>query len=196
MAGDVCLVPQDEFPDRIHMLTRYQVVVHPFLQLVELAERKAPELGIEDVTHQPVEPGRLYLFVDFIVGLPVHPEFHVGAQHGILSLFKHTGKVGIHQNVLVEVIKFVTSREIDILGRLDGCHVVGNVQSEAFGLCEHNHIRFLLPRQGEIPPYGDDAGFVVFSVFLFHDACFLPVVRSFAVALNAEIRPARPLFLG
>ena len=71
---------------------------------------------------------------DFIVRLPVHPEFHVGAQHGILSLFEHTGKVGIHQNVLVEVIEFVTSREIDILGCLDGCHVVGNVQSEAFGL--------------------------------------------------------------
>ena len=104
--------------------------------------------------------------------------------------------MGIHQNVLVEVIKFVTSREIDILGRLDGCHVVGNVQSEAFGLGEHNHIRFLLSRQCEVSPNGDDAGFVSFSVFLFHDACFLPLVRSFAVALNAEIRPARPLFLG
>ena len=121
---------------------------------------------------------------------------HQGAQHGILSLFEHTGKVGIHQNVLVEVIKFVTSREIDILGHPYGCHVVGNVQPEAFGLCEHNHIRSLLSRQREVSPYGDDAGFVVFSVFLFHDACFLPVVRSFAVALNAEIRPARPLFLG
>ena len=109
MAGDVSLVPQDEFPDRIHMLTRYQVVVHPFLQLVELAERKAPELGIEDVTHQPVEPGRLYLFVDFIVRLPVHPEFHVGAQHSILALFDDTRKVCIHQNILVEVIEFVTS---------------------------------------------------------------------------------------
>ena len=178
------------------MLARYQVIIHPFLQLVELAERKAPELGIEDVTHQPVEPGRLYLFVDFIVGLPVHPEFHVGAQHGILSLFEHTGKVGIHQNVLVEVIKFVTSREIDILGRPYGCHVVGNVQPEAFGLCEHNHIRSLLSRQREVSPYGDDAGFASFSVFLLHTACFLPVVRTFAVALNTEIRPARPLFLG
>ena len=196
MAGNVRLVAQDEFPDRIHMLAWYQVIIHPLLQLVELAEREAPEFRIKDVTHQPVEPGRLYLFVDFIVGLPVHPEFHVGAQHGILSLFEHTGMVGIHQNVLVEVIKFVTSREIDILGHPYGCHVVGNVQPEAFGLCEHNHIRSLLSRQREVSPYGDDAGFVVFSVFLFHDACFLPVVRSFAVALNAEIRPARPLFLG
>ena len=178
------------------MLTRYQVVVHPLLQLVELAEREAPEFRIKDVTHQPVEPGRLYLFVDFIVGLPVHPEFHVGAQHGILSLFEHTGKVGIHQNVLVEVIKFVTSREIDILGCLDGCHVVGNVQSETFGLCEHNHIRFLLSRQREVSTNGDDAGFVSFSVFFLHTACFLPVVRTFAVALNAEIRSACPLFFG
>ena len=109
MAGDVSLVPQDEFSDRIHMLTRYQVVVHPFLQLVELAEREAPELGIEDVAHQPVEPRRLDLLVDGIVRLPVHAKLHVGAQHGILALFDDTRKVRIHQNILIEVIEFVTS---------------------------------------------------------------------------------------
>ena len=109
MAGSVRLVPQNEFPDRIYMLARHQVVIHPLLQLVELAEREPPELSIEDVAYQPVELGRLYLLVDFIVRFPVHPELHVGAQHGIPALFDYTGKVRIHQNILVEVIEFVTA---------------------------------------------------------------------------------------
>ena len=122
-------------------------------------------------------------------GLGSSSSFTVGVLN---ALFTYAG----HRLSGKELAELACRVEIDILGHPYGCHVVGNVQPEAFGLCEHNHIRSLLSRQREVSPYGDDAGFVVFSVFLFHDACFLPVVRSFAVALNAEIRPARPLFLG
>ena len=103
-ADDVRLVTEDNPPYRIHMLAGDKVVVHPFPLPVELAEGKAPELGVDDVADQPVEPRGTNLLVHRVVRLAVPAELDVGAEHGVLPFLDDAGEVRVHENVGIQVI--------------------------------------------------------------------------------------------
>ena len=116
---------------------------HLLLQLVELAEREAPEFRIKDVTHQPVEPGRLYrgsdkqikqlagmrgLMADttgHTIELPIKSNFREGldvleyfisahgARKGLSDTALRTADSGYLTRRLVDVSQDLIIREVD-----------------------------------------------------------------------------------
>ena len=103
------------------MLSRYEVVVDPpVLVAIELHEREAVELGIDDVAHESAEPWRAQLLVDGLVGNAVALERDVSAVDGIAPAIYNGGEMSVNHYVVVEVIETSTTVEIYVVSRIDG----------------------------------------------------------------------------
>ena len=154
-AESVGLMSEDDVLNGVGMLSGNEVVVDSLVLPIELAEREAPHLGIDDVGNEAGEPRRLNLLVDRLVGLAVSPEFDVGAEDGIASLLDDTREMGVHENVGIEVVEAVAPREIDILGSPDSRCKVGDVDAESPGLREDYDIGALLTGARNVAADGD-----------------------------------------
>ena len=129
------------------MLSRYEVVVDPsVLVAIELHEREAVELGIDDVAHETAEPWRAQLLVDDFVGDSVSLERYMSAVDGIAPALYNGGEMSVNHNVVVEVKETSTTVEIYVVSRIDGVDERRDVDSEAFRSRKNDGVRLSLSR--------------------------------------------------
>lgn len=152
--GGVRLVSEYEPSHGIDVLSRYAVVVHPFALAVELHERESPELRFQDIPYEPAEPGRSYLSVYLLVGLPVPSELDGCGEHCVFPFFDDACQVGVHEYVAVEVIQSEPPGIVHVLEGAYGQHIVRYVYSEAPGLCQYDGRGSFLPGPRQIPAGG------------------------------------------
>ncbi len=119
-------------PDGAGVFARNEIVVDPVAVAVELEQGEAPEARHEDVVDEPREPGRADLLVyAFVRRVVFFAELDVCCEYCVYALVDDGGEVCVGEDVGVEVVETCARGHVDIFGRPDRLHVVGDVDTES-----------------------------------------------------------------
>ena len=142
-AGGVVLLAAYLAADGVDVLAAHHLACGPAVGVgVELEEREAPELGIEGVFDEVVEPRGADHLADALVGLPVGADEGYGRAGDVaLALLDDGGQVSIEHHVGVDVEQAHAHGEVDVLGRGDGLLPVLDAHAPAVRLCDLDHGR-------------------------------------------------------